>query len=140
MKSTLPSDNQPPATSRSLNAGLLPQRRGASAAKLAATIFFSVFLIVQLVTPIVQLIWAPRPARFGWQMFSVDVPPPVFSVVLDDGTTKPVGLEPYVSSLRGDVPLAQFLPAHLCRVVPQAVAVQYQLHGAHRAETYQCSR
>lgn len=138
MKFALPSDNQPPATPHRLEADLLPRRRGASAATLAATLFCVVFLVTQITTPVVQLIWAPRPARFGWQMFSVNVPPPAFTAVLDDGTARPVVLESYVGSLRGDVPLAQFLPAHLCRVVPHVVAVRYQYRDAAQSETYLC--
>ena len=138
MKPALPSDGVSPAARQQLGTGWLAHA-GARWAKLAATIFCVVFLAIQLATPVVQLIWAPRPARFGWQMFSVDVPPPSFTAVLDNGTTQPVALEPYVTSLRGDVPLAQFLPAHLCRVLPHVVAIRYQRSNQPQSETYRCS-
>lgn len=138
MKPALPSEGVSPAVPQRLRTGW-PRHAGARWTKLAATAFCIVFLTIQLVTPLVQLIWAPRPARFGWQMFSVDVPPPAFTAVLDNGTTRPVALEPYVASLRGDVPLAQFLPAHLCRVLPHVVAIRYQLYNQPQSETYQCS-
>ena len=139
MKPAVPSNTGPSAAAESM-----PNRaqvRGGRTAWVRAvvTTFFMGFLIVQLIIPIVQLVWAPRPARFGWQMFSVSAPPPSFAVMLSDGTTRPIAIEPFVTSLRGDVPLSQFLPPHLCRVVPHVVAVRYQFHESSQPETYLCS-
>jgi hypothetical protein len=140
MKPALPSNTSQSATAESMpNRTLFRGGRNAWV-RAIATAFFVGFLIIQVIEPIVQLVWAPRPARFGWQMFSVSAPPPSFVVTLDDGTTKPIAIEPFVTSLRGDVPLSQFLPPHLCRVVPHVVAVRYQSHEASQSGTYLCSK
>jgi hypothetical protein len=140
MKPALPSNTGPsPAAESMPNRALL--RGGRSAwVRAVATAFFIGFLIIQVIAPIVQLVWAPRPARFGWQMFSVNAPPPSFAVTLDDGTTRPIAIESFVTSLRGDVPLSQFLPPHLCRVVPHVVAVHWQFSESPQSETYLCSK
>jgi hypothetical protein len=109
-------------------------------ARVAVVCFFVVFVALQALVPLFQLLIAPRPARFGWQMFSISAPPPDFAVVRADGSSAPVAIESYVASFRGDVPLAQFLPAHLCRVVPGAVAVRVQPQGAQQAEVHQCTQ
>lgn len=109
-------------------------------ARIAIACFFAVFLALQALVPIYQLLVAPRPARFGWQMFSVSAPPPDFAIVRADGSSAPIAIEPYVASARGDVPLAQFLPAHLCRIVPGAAAVRVQQPGAQQVEVYQCTQ
>ena len=102
--------------------------------------FCALFLLLQLIAPALQLICAPRPARFGWQMFSVSAPPPDFIVERQDRTRMPIDIKPYVLSLRGDVPLAQFLPPHLCQVLPGIVAVHYRFPGAQQSESYQCKQ
>ena len=109
------------------------------AASVAAMCFFVAFLSIQLTVPIIQLVWSPRPARFGWQMYSVVSAPPRFDLIGRDGTTSPLDISPYVTSMRGDVPLAQFLPAHLCARFPDAAAVHYQMADGSQAGTYQCN-
>lgn len=139
MKPTVHSSNAPATAADRLDrpalGGALPAWRSRSAIAALCTIF----VLVQLLVPAAQLIWAARPARFGWQMFSVSAPPPDFAIELRDGTTEPLDIKPYVVSLRGDVPLAQFLPPHVCRVVPGVVAVRYRLPGALHSEAYQCT-
>ena len=117
-----------------------PPRQRATWAQVAAACFFVAFLAVQLIVPIVQIVWAPRPARFGWQMYSVVSAEPRFELELRDGIRQPVAIEPYVTSLRGDVPLARFLPAHLCRLFPNSVAVHYQTDDGSQSGTYLCDR
>jgi hypothetical protein len=109
------------------------------AAEIAAALFFVAFLAIQLAVPIVQLVSAPRPARFGWQMYSVRSVPPRFDLLLRDGTSQPVALESYVTSLRADVPLVRFLPPHLCGIFPQAAAVRYQQDEGSESGTYICN-
>ena len=58
--------------------------------------------------------------RFGWQMFSHSEIQPVFSVVPESGETYEVETRDFVARLRGDLPLAEFVPPHLCEVVPDA--------------------
>jgi hypothetical protein len=104
-----------------------------------AACFFVVFLAVQLLMPLAQLAWSPRPARFGWQMYSVVSVAPSFELIMRDGAARPLDITPYVTSLRGDVPLARFLPPHLCRLFPDAAAVHYQMDDGSQAGTYQCN-
>jgi len=96
-----------------------------------------VFLALQIAVPLAQLAWSPRPARFGWQMYSVVSATPRFELIMRDGSAKPLDITPYVTSLRGDVPLARFLPPHLCTLFP-AAAVHYQLDDGTQAGTHQC--
>jgi hypothetical protein len=105
---------------------------------LIAACFFVVFLAAQIVIPLAQLAWSPRPARFGWQMYSVVSVAPSFTLFMRDGATRPLDIRPYVASLRGDVPLAHFLPPHLCRLFPDAAAVHYQMDDGSQVGTYLC--
>jgi hypothetical protein len=111
---------------------------GARRRRAAAASFFVAFLAIQLAVPIVQLLWAPRPARFGWQMYSVVSAQPRFELIMRDGATRSLDISPYVTSMRGDVPLARFLPAHLCMLFPDAAAVHYQMDQGAQAGTHQC--
>ena len=106
---------------------------------LIAACFFVVFLAAQVLIPLAQLAWAPRPARFGWQMYSVVSAAPRFELIMRDGAAKPLDITPYVTSLRGDVPLARFLPPHLCTLFPDAAAVHYQMDDGSQAGTYLCN-
>jgi hypothetical protein len=96
------------------------------------------FLAFQLALPVAQLIWASRPARFGWQMYSAASAPPRFELIAADGSAQPVDIAPYVASLRGDVPVARFLPPHLCILFPHTVAVRYQAPVTAPPRTYPC--
>jgi hypothetical protein len=110
-----------------------PRRR-----MLAAAVFFAAFLAIQIAVPLVQLAWSPRPARFGWQMYSVVSATPHFELIMRDGAAKPLDITAYVTSLRGDVPLARFLPPHLCMLFPDAIAVYYQMDDGSQVGAYQC--
>jgi hypothetical protein len=114
-------------------------RSAGRAAHAVAICFFLVFLAIQLAVPLVQLVTAPRPARFGWQMYSVVSAPPRFSLIMRDGAARPLDIGPYVTSMRADVPLTRFLPAHLCALFPDAAAVDYQMADGSQAGTYQCN-
>ena len=113
--------------------------RRITASSIVAACFFVAFLAAQLAIPLVQLAWAPRPARFGWQMYSVISAAPRFELIMRDGATKPLDITPYVSSMRGDVPLARFLPPHLCALFPDAAAIHYQMDDRSQAGTYSCN-
>jgi len=104
-----------------------------------AACFFVVFLAAQILIPLAQLVWSPRPARFGWQMYSVISAAPRFELIMHDGTAKPLDIRPYVTSMRGDVPLARFLPPHLCMLFPDAIAIHYQMNDGSQVGTYQCA-
>jgi hypothetical protein len=114
----------------------ISRRRAANA---IAMCFFVGFLALQIVVPLAQLAWSPRPARFGWQMYSVISAAPRFELMLHNGTAKPLDVRPYVTSMRGDVPLARFLPPHLCTLFPDAAAIKYQMDDGSQAGTFQCT-
>ena len=114
-------------------------RRRTAPSIIITACFFIVFLVAQILIPLAQLAWSPRPARFGWQMYSVVSAAPSFELIMRDGSTKPIDITPYVTSLRGDVPLAHFLPPHLCRLFPNAAAVHYHMDDGSQAGTYQCN-
>jgi hypothetical protein len=103
-----------------------------------AACFFIVFLAAQVLIPLAQLAWSPRPARFGWQMYSVVSAAPRFELLMHDGAKKPLDITPYVTSMRGDVPLGRALPPHLCRLFPNAAAIYYQMDDGSQAGTHQC--
>ena len=131
--------HHPPAAEASDSTVRAPRPRRARIAEIMIACFFVVFLTVQVAVPIGQMLWAPRPARFGWQMYSVVSAAPQFDLMLRDGSTQPVAIEAYVTSLRSDVPLARYLPPHLCRLFPQAAAVRYQMHDGSQSGTYRCA-
>jgi hypothetical protein len=105
---------------------------------LFAACFFVAFLVAQILIPLAQLAWVPRPARFGWQMYSVASAAPRFELIRRGGDSKRLDITPYVTSLRADVPLARFLPPHLCQLFPDTAAVHYQMDDGSQAGTYQC--
>jgi len=108
-----------------------------TAESVSAAAFFVLFLLIQTAVPLVRL-WAPRPARFGWQMFSARQQRARFSLVLRDGTVQPVKLDRYVAQSRGEVDLEAALPRHLCRVVPDLAAVQINAPGSKQPRFYKC--
>ena len=116
---------------------MVNHRRTAPSIMIAAC-FFVVFLAAQILIPLAQLVWSPRPARFGWQMYSVGSATPRFELIMRDGSAKRLDITPYVTSLRGDVPIARFLPPHLCTLFPDAAAIHYEMDGSPQAGTYQC--
>lgn len=100
-------------------------------------VVFSAIVAFQLGMPLVQL-WAPRPARWGWQMYATLPIPPTFSVVLHNGTVQPVDSAAYVTLMRTEVDLAIVLPPHICRVTLEAVAVQIQQSQTSQLGEYVC--
>lgn len=110
---------------------------GWTAKSAAATAFFLLFLLIQAGVPLVQL-WAPRPARFGWQMYSARQQRARFSLVKRDGTVQPVNLGRYVAQSRGEVDLEKALPPHLCRVVPDLASVQIAAPDSKQPRVFKC--
>lgn len=107
------------------------------ATRVVTTAFFVLFLVIQTAVPLIQL-RAPRPARFGWQMFSGRQQPARFSLLLRDGTRQPVNLGLYVAQSRGEADLEEALPRHLCRVVPDLAAVQITPPASQQSRVYEC--
>jgi hypothetical protein len=105
--------------------------------RVAVTAFSVLFLMIQTVVPLHRL-WAPRPARFGWQMFSGRQQRARFSLILRDGTRQPLNLGLYVAQSRGEVDLEEALPPHLCRVVPDLAAVQITAPASRQSRVHRC--
>lgn len=108
-----------------------------TARTVAAAAFVVLFLLIQAGVPLIRL-WAPRPARFGWQMFSANPQRVRFTLVMRDGTSQPVNLRPYVGNSRGEVNLETALPSHLCRVVPDLASVRIAAPGSKESRVYRC--
>lgn len=71
------------------------------------------FLVVQLGVPLVVLT-APRPSRFGWQMFTTHAPLPAVWIEEVDGTRTPVDAEDILVHPRPEADLSAPLAAALC--------------------------
>ena len=108
-----------------------------TAARIASSGFFVLFLLTQTAVPLCRLA-VPRPARFGWHMFTAKRERVRFSVVLRDGSHEPVNLAAYVAQSRGEVDVEKALPPHLCRMVPEAAAVEIHLPDSGRTRVYEC--
>lgn len=72
------------------------------------------FLVVQLAVPIAALM-APRPARFGWHMFTTFTPVQSVWTEAADGTLSPVDLEELLVHPRPETNLGPALADRLCR-------------------------
>jgi hypothetical protein len=107
--------------------------------ELAVACCCALFLAVQLGVPLAQL-WAPRPARFGWQMYSVLSVRPRFTLLLADGSRQEVDITAYTANMRGDMAFEQFMPPHLCRQFPRATAIEHERPGASPPQRYICDR
>ena len=100
--------------------------------------FVIVFLAVQLTVPAVAL-FGPRPARFAWQMYSGTRTQASFHIVRDDGATDEVVFSDYLGHPRIEMNLIETLPAHICEVESNAVAVRIDPPGSNEPSEVPCS-
>jgi len=91
--------------------------------RLVASIVIAAFLIVQLAVPLSRF-GDDTARRFGWQMFSSSSPAPDFVVVTSTDDIDIV-LDDYLAMRRADVDFAEYMPPHLCSVVPDAQQVTW---------------
>jgi len=120
--------------------GREPSANGASRSPLsrrAAACFFVVYLIVQVSLPVYRL-WAPRPARFGWQMFSSSVYPVRVWLLRRDGSEEPLDPAAYVGNPRADLDYEKFVPPHICKLRPEVASVRFQLPAPAPLKEYPC--
>jgi hypothetical protein len=96
--------------------------------EVAAAVFFIAFLGWQIGLPIYQL-FAPRPAQFGWQMFSGRHRPAKLSLLLRNGETRALDPSVYLEVSRGDLRFEWELARHLCRTHSQLAAVRLEPEG-----------
>jgi len=101
-----------------------------------AIAFFSAYLIVQLTVPTLAL-FAERPARFGWQMYSALPSAPRAWVVQADGTEQPVDMTRLFAVQRSEIDYASALIAGLCKATG-ATAVKVQRGEGSPSETVTC--
>jgi len=102
-----------------------------------AVAFFVIFLAIQIVVPVVKLT-SPRPARFGWHMWTARNRNPQFVMTMKDGSLSPVILSTYLGLSRGELDIREAMPAHLCRVVPDVVSVQIKTLDSEPSKVYSC--
>ncbi len=102
-----------------------------------ARALFVGYLVIQIGIP-VALLWHPRPARFGWQMYSGEVAFPSYQFVYADGRREEVDLSLYLAYMRAELDYTRLLPAHLCRQQPAAAAIAATAAAA--TELVPCSR
>ncbi|MEO5986536.1 MAG: hypothetical protein ABIW50_04035 [Candidatus Limnocylindria bacterium] len=80
------------------------------------------FLLVQLAMPALALS-EPRPARFGWQMYTAVPTLPTVRIEAADGSLGPVDLGGLVARGRADADFSSALAAHLCATTNAAAVV-----------------
>jgi hypothetical protein len=81
--------------------------------KLLTAALFVAFVSVQVLVPALQLA-EPRPARFGWQMYTAVVPLPSVWVERPDGQLDQVDVGPLLVRERGEMDLAEPIAEALC--------------------------
>ena len=91
-----------------------------------AAVCLVLFLIVQLTVPIVRITQeADRATRFGWQMFTRSAFVIDFTVTTASGQVE-VALDDVLVVLRGELPLEELIPPHLCSTVEGARQVSWE--------------
>jgi hypothetical protein len=78
-----------------------------------AAAFIAIFLALQVAVPAIAL-FGPRPARFGWQMYSALPPVPKAWTVAADGSEKPVDLATLFAAQRAEIDYESVLREGLC--------------------------
>lgn len=112
-----------------------PSQRTAAARTPVALFAALIFGLTQVVLPLL-LLGRPRPAPFGWQMYSAAPPVVELTLVLEGGELRPVAKAAWVARERHELDLAELLPPHLCRAMEgvRAVLVHRPGHGDRRFE------
>ena len=90
-----------------------------------AAVALAVFFVIQLSIPITRFGNHEVTQRFAWQMFAGFVPAPQFVVLTPDGD-RDVALDDFMAWPRADIDIVAYLPAHLCDVVHDALAVTWE--------------
>ena len=93
-----------------------------SAARTATIVVIAAFMVLAVAIPTVALL-SPRPARFGWQMYSVAHPAPRAWLQASDGSTREYDLADKLAVLRADVPDAAGVGRQLCMIGKSAAVL-----------------
>jgi hypothetical protein len=90
------------------------------------------FLAGQIAIPLFRL-QAPRPARFGWQMYASVRFQPRFATISTAGIVTEIRSADFLGNPRADIDLpADRIVAHLCAATPGIRAVRVEFEGAAR--------
>jgi len=114
----------------------VPDIKWSSENKLALA-FILLFLSIQVGVPLTRL-WSPRPARFGWHMWSTVPPRREVFLLMRDGSSGPADISRYVAQARGELDLDKALPPHLCRLLPDVAVVQIRSNRIATTQKHTC--
>ena len=115
------------------------ERAAMSAREIWTAILVASYLAIQIGIPLRQL-QAPRPARFGWQMYSALNTPRLYTSVRADGSTERIDIGQYVSQLRAEADFARALPSAICDKHPEAIEVRFRILPERTDRAFPCSR
>lgn len=90
------------------------------------TVLVAGFIVAAILVP-ASALNQPRPARFGWQMYSVAQPAPRAWLQSADGSVREFDLADRLAVLRADIPDPTSLGKRLC-AQESAKAVLVELH------------
>ncbi len=102
-----------------------------------ALVFIILFLSIQITVPVAKLL-SPRPARFGWHMWTIIPPRRDVVLLMRDGSSQPADLRPYLAQARGELDLDDILPPHLCQMMPDVAAVRYRSDRMATTQIHTC--
>ena len=100
-------------------------------------VFLVVFLVGQFALCVHQL-GQPRPARFGWQMYSGARNPVAYRVKGRNGSLKDVRVGDYLAVIRDEMDQLAVLPRAICSRETAASSVSYRRIGSSRWTEYAC--
>jgi hypothetical protein len=116
------------------------RRNRLTTGRLGAALFVAAYLALQVGVPTARL-FAPRPARFGWQMFAAAPRSPLVVATRVDGRRDTLDVDAYFAFQRGDLSRSAYgkLWPHICRVDPTAARLTVRWPGsATPPESHQC--
>lgn len=80
----------------------------------------------------------PRPARFGWQMYSSLYTPPTVEIVHSDQRVTEVQLEDLVAAIRPWPDYTGAATRHLCAANPDATTIRFVRDEPAMSEEFSC--
>ncbi|HLT18929.1 MAG TPA: hypothetical protein VKZ96_05685 [Thermomicrobiales bacterium] len=104
-----------------------------------AQIVILLFVVTQVLVP-AYLLLGPRPAHFGWQMYSGVRTLSEFTTIDASGQAREIEPNDYLGNPRLEIDLTTALPAHICATQPAVVAVQARNPITDEVVATPCSR
>ena len=107
----------------------------------AKLVFVASFVLIATLLPFSQL-QIRHNTRFGWKMYAMRAEDVEFRVHFRNGETQ--GLSeikkrvPIGKIIKTEVDVTRFMPPHLCRQLPGAMAVTFSRSQSTTWESYQC--